>query len=265
MVGRHTVTETRAAPFVVHTATFEGPLEQLLRLVQQGEVDVSALPLAEIAADYLAHSRDSFDVEEATEAIWALAALVELKARALLPQPPPPEEPPPEEPGDLDAAMEERVAAYRAFKDVATAMRALEAYQQRVFLRPGEEPAGALLTGVALSDLMRAFQEVLARGRERPSQLIPEPITVAERMAALMGMLKEAAGGMAFQALFPGQATRLEIVVTFLALLELIRLARVGVRREGAGGAIHIFLRGDADPHRRGDADPHRRTGPQTG
>jgi len=163
--------------------------------------------------------------------------------------------------------MEERVAAYRAFKDVATAMRALEAYQQRVFLRSGEEPAGALLTGVALSDLMRAFQEVLARGRERPSQLIPEPITVAERMAALMGMLKEAAGGMAFQALFPGEATRLEIVVTFLALLELIRLARVGVRREGAGagGAIHIFLRGDADPHRRGDADPHRRTGPQTG
>jgi segregation and condensation protein A len=248
------VTETRAAPFVVHTATFEGPLEQLLRLVQQGEVDVSALPLAEIAAAYLTHSRAGFDVEEATEAIWTLAALVELKARALLPQPPPPEEPPPEEPGDLDAAMEERVAAYRAFKDVATAMRALETYQQRVFLRPGEEPAGALLTGVALPDLMRAFQEVLARGRERPREVIPEPITLAERMAALMELLTEATGEMAFQALFPGEATRLEIVVTFLALLELIRLARVGVRREGPDGTIQIFLRTNADVHRRMDA-----------
>jgi len=238
------VTETRTAPFVVHTATFEGPLEQLLRLVQQGEVDPSVLPLAEIAADYLAHTRSGFDVEEATEAIWALAALVELKARALLPLPPPPEEPPPEQPADdLDAAMEARIAAYRAFKDVATAMRALEAYQQRVFLRPGEEPAGALLTGVALPDLMRAFQEVLARGRERPRELVPEPITVAERMAAVREMLAEAAGEIAFTSLFPAAATRLEIVVTFLALLELIRLGRVGVRREDTSGAISVFLK----------------------
>lgn len=244
MVGRHTVTETGAAPYVVHTATFEGPLEQLLRLVQQGELDPSALPLAEIAADYLEHSRRAFDLDEATEALWTLAALVELKARALLPQPPPPEEPPPQEQaGDLDAAMEERVAAYRVFKDVAAAMRALEAYQQRVFLRPGEEPEGALLSGVALPDLMRAFQEVLARGRERPTEVIPEPITVAERMAALLGMLKDAAGGVAFESLFPAEATRLEIVVTFLALLELIRLARVGARRDGAGGGIQVFLR----------------------
>ncbi len=248
MVGRLTVTETRSVPYVVHTATFEGPLEQLLRLVQQGDVDAASLPLAEIAADYLTHSRREFDVDEATEALWALAALVELKARALLPQPPPPEAPPPpEESGDLDAAMEERVAAYRAFRDAATAMRALEAYQQRVFRRPGEEPQGALLTGVALPDLMRAFQEVLARGRERPSEILLEPITVAERMATLLGVLKEAARGVIFAALFPAEATRLEIVVTFLALLELIRMLRVGVGRDTPGGEIRIFLRaGDA-------------------
>lgn len=251
MVGRHTVTETGAAPYVVHTATFEGPLEQLLRLVQQGELDPSELPLAEIAASYLEHSRRSFDIDEATEALWTLAALVELKARALLPQPPPPEEPPPaEEAGDLDAAMEERVAAYRAFKDVAAAMRALEAYQQRVFLRPGEEPEGALLAGVALPDLMRAFQEVLARGRERPSEVSPEPITVAERMATLLAMLKEATAGIAFEALFPAEATRLEIVVTFLALLELIRLSRVGARRDAASGGIQVFLRAGEDARR---------------
>lgn len=237
------MTDSRPAPYVVHTPTFAGPLEQLLRLVQQGEVDVSTLSLAEIASDYLVHSRRAFDVDEATDALWALAALVELKARALLPQPPPPEEPPVEEAGDLDAMLEERVAAYRAFKDVAAAMRALEAYQQRVFLRPGEEPEGALLSGVALPDLMRAFQEVLARGRERPAELAPETITVAERMTAVLALLAEAAGGMPFEALFPAEATRLEIVVTFLALLELIRLTRVGVRQEGPQREIHVFIR----------------------
>ena len=88
------MTNTKPGSYVVHTATFEGPLDQLLQLAQQGQVDLETIPLAEIAAEYLAHSRRAFDVEEATETLWMLAALIELKARALLPHPPPVEEPP---------------------------------------------------------------------------------------------------------------------------------------------------------------------------
>lgn len=235
------MTETRAEPFVVHTATFEGPLDQLLRLAQQGQVDLKVLPLAEIAAAYVAHARRAFDVEEATEHLWMLAALVELKARALLPQAPPVEETPAEPPGDLESLLEERLAQYRAFKDVTTALRALEAYQQRVFLHPAEEPEEPLLSGVALPDLFRAFQEVLARGRERGVEVPREGISVAERMTAVLALLVAAPEGVPFDALFPAGATRLEIVVTFLALLELIRLVRVRVRQEERFGAIRVF------------------------
>ncbi len=237
------MTDAKSAPYVVHTATFDGPLEQLLRLAQQGQVDLEALPLADIAADYLERARRDFDVDEVTESIWILASLAELKARALLPQPPPPEEPADDQPGDLEKVLEERLAQYRSFKDVATALRALEAYQQRVFVHPAEELDEPLLSGVALSDLFRAFQTVLDRGRERGVEVPPEGITVAEQMAVVLGLLAQAAEGVSFETLFPPQATRLEIVVTFLALLELIRLLRVRVQRDRRAGTIRILIR----------------------
>jgi segregation and condensation protein A len=236
------VTNSRPGTFVVHTATFEGPLDQLLRLAQQGQVDFETLPLADIAAAYVAHARRAFDVDDVTEAVWMLSALMELKARALLPQPPA-AEPVEEEQRDLEELLEERLGAYRAFKDVASALRALEAYQQRVFLRPGQEPVEPLLSGVVLTDLFNAFQEVLARGRERGAEVPPEGITVAERMAAVLGLLVAHPDGVPFDTLFPAAATRLEIVVTFLALLELIRLLRVRVVQEGRFGVIRIFAR----------------------
>lgn len=241
------MTNTRPGSYVVHTATFEGPLDQLLQLAQQGQVDLEAIPLAEIAAEYLAHSRRAFDVEEATETLWMLAALIELKARALLPHPPPVEEPPAEEPGDLQELLEERLATYRAFKDVATALRALESYQQRVFLHPPEEPAGPLLSGVALADLFRAFQEVLARVPERVEEVPPQSITVADQMAAVLALLADGVEGVPFEALFRAAATRLEIVVTFLALLELIRLMRVRVVQDATFGAIRVYGRAARD------------------
>ncbi len=237
------MTSTRPDQFIVRTATFEGPLDQLLRLAQDGQVDLEALPLGDIAAEYLARTRQKLDPDEIMETIWLLAALIELKARALLPQPPPAEEPPEEDAGQLEELLEERLAAYRAFKDAATALRALEAYQQRVFLRSPEQPDEPLLSGIALADLWRAFQEVLARGRERGAEIPPEGITVAGRMAAILALLASHAEGVPFDALFPAEATRLEIVVTFLALLELVRLLRVRVVQEARFAAIRIFAR----------------------
>ncbi len=236
------MTSTRPDPFIVRTATFEGPLDQLLRLAQDGQVDLAALPLGDIAAEYLARTRQDLDPDDVTETIWLLAALIELKARALLPQPPPAEEAA-EDAGQLEELLEERLAAYRAFRDVATALRTLEAYQQRVFLRLPEQPDEPLLSGIALTDLWRAFQEVLARGKERGAEIPPEGITVAERMAAILALLAAHPQGVPFDALFPAEATRLEIVVTFLALLELVRLLRVRVVQEARFATIRIYAR----------------------
>jgi len=239
------VTSTRPSSYVVHTTTFEGPLDLLVQLAQQGEVDLQTLPLAELARDVLARVREGFDLDDATETLWLLSALVELKARALLPRPPAPPEPvtPEESAADLDALLEERLRAYRAFKDAATALRVLEAYRRRVFARPpGEPPDEALLAGVSLDDLLAAFHRVLARSREAPPPTIePEGITVAERMAALLALLRTHPGGVLFERLFPAEATRLEVVVTFLAVLELIRLRRVQVQA-GDDGALQVRL-----------------------
>lgn len=241
------MTGNRSDPLIVRTSTFEGPLDQLLRLAQGGQVDLEEIPLGDIAAQYLARTRQDLDPDDVTETIWLLAALIELKARTLLPQPPPVEEPAVEDAGGLEEILEERLASYRAFRDVATALRVLEAYQQRVFLRPPEQPDEPLLSGIALTDLWRAFQEVLARGRERGAEIPPEGITMAERMAAILGLLAAEAEGVPFYALFPAEATRLEIVVTFLALLELVRLLRVRVVQEARFGTIRIYARAPAE------------------
>jgi len=231
-------------PYIVKIPQFEGPLDELLTLAQQGSVDLREIPLARIAEAYLAGTEHHVDLEEATEVLWMLAAMIEMKSRLLVPKPDIPAEPLPlEEPSDLEARLEEKLQEYRAFKEVASALRALEDYQHRIFARPpGDDPNAVFLEGVTLDDLFRAFQQVLERAREEVGEITAEEVKVAERMEAILTQLAQHPQGVVFADLFAAAATKLQVIVTFLALLELIKNRRVRAQQPQTFAPIRVAL-----------------------
>ncbi len=236
--------ESPKRSYTVKLPQFEGPLDLLLSLAQQGQVDLREIPLGQIAEDYLATTRDGIDLEEATEVLWVLAAMAEMKSRLLVPKPAPAEElPVEEEVSDLQERLEEKLVEYRAFKEVASALRALEDYQHRVFAR--SEAAATdevILEGVTLEDLFRAFRQVLDRAKEEVGEVFTEEVKVAEKMQAILTLLAAHPEGVQFPALFAGGRTKLELIVTFLALLELIKERRVRAHQPKPFAPIQLIL-----------------------
>ncbi|MDQ7842892.1 MAG: segregation/condensation protein A [Armatimonadota bacterium] len=231
--------------YTVTLPQFTGPLELLLTLAQQGQVDLREIPLGQIAEDYIAASGAAIDLEEATEVLWMLAAMIEMKSRLLVPKDEAPVEPLETEapPSDLEERLEGQLQEYRAFKEVTTALRALEEYQRKVFARPREGEAGeVLLEGVTVDDLFRAFQQVLERAREQVGEIPAEEIKVADRMDAILDRLAQRPDGVAFAELFGERAGTLEVIVTFLALLELIKQRRVRVQQPRPFAPIRLAL-----------------------
>lgn len=236
--------ETRRA-YTIKLPQFEGPLDLLLSLAQQGQVDLREIPLGQIAEEYLVAARGGLDLEQATEVLWVLAAMIEMKSKLLVPKPEAEEEPITleEEASDLHERLEERLAEYRAFKEVATALRALEDYQKRVFSRTTTgDPEAVVLEGVTLEDLFRAFQRALERAREEVGEISTEEVKVADRMEAILILLGAHPDGVDFPALFSRAASKLEVIVTFLALLELIMERRVRARQPGPFAPIRLLM-----------------------
>ncbi len=233
------------AGYTVRLPQFEGSLDLLLSLAQQGQVDLREIPLGQIAEEYLAASRAHFDLDEATEVLWALAAMIEMKSRLLVPKPEVIEEPliVDGEPSDLQERLEEQAQEYRTFKEVSLALRALEDYQKKVFARPKEGDSGeVILEGVTIDDLFRSFQQVLERAREHVGEVAAEEIKVADRMDAILSLLGVSPQGVEFPNLFSPAAGLLEVIVTFLALLELIKQRRVSAQQPKPFATIRLVL-----------------------
>ncbi len=233
----------------VQCEAFEGPLDLLVSLAYRGQIDLQRLPLRRLAEAYLGQARVSPDLEEATEVLVQFAVLSDLKARTLVPKAPPAETPPPieEAPSDLRDRLGAQMAEYLQFREAAAALRVLEDLQSKVFSRPPDTPNpgdDVLLEGVTLQDLFSAFSQVLKRSR--PQEIEGEQFTVGEKMSVVVALLREAGGAMGFGLLFRDGASRLEIIVTFLALLELIKQRRIRARQPQAFGEIEVSLAVDA-------------------
>ncbi|HET6780712.1 MAG TPA: segregation/condensation protein A [bacterium] len=230
--------------YTIKLPQFEGPLDLLLSLAQQGQVDLLQIPLGQIAEDYLSATRGDIDLEQATEVLWTLAAMIEMKSRLLVPKPEPSEAVVAEDQAsDLQERLEERLGEYRSFKEVATALRALEDYQKRVFSRTTTgDPEAVVLEGVTIDDLFRAFQRVLERAREDVREIAAEEIKVADRMDTILALLAAHPEGVEFAALFGEASSTLEVIVTFLALLELIKDRRVRAQQAGTFAPITLAV-----------------------
>jgi segregation and condensation protein A len=214
--------------YKVKLEVFEGPLDLLLYLIKRDEVDIYDIPIGHITSQYMEFIElmKMLDLEVAGEFIVMAANLIYLKSRSLLPVA---VQPPEEESEEEDPRWElvRQLLEYKKFKEAAAQLHFREVEQSNRFTRaadPGAPPERPL-ADVSVFDLINAFNKVLKR-LEKPEDLrdiFEENFTVADKIELI---LKLTSGGVSlrFEELFTASASRAEIVVTFLALLELIRL-----------------------------------------
>lgn len=228
--------------YQVRLQAFEGPLDLLLHLIKVNEIDIYDIPIAKITEEYLRYlgMMEELDLEVAGEFLVLAATLVYIKSKMLLPAPP-------SEAGeDLDedprTPLVDMLLEYQRFKSAAEGLAEREALQRQFLprLAPPDLPSGEGPLEINLTDLLTAFREVLERAKERSVlDLSVRPITLGERMVAILDRLAEA-DPVAFSSLFPETADRLFVVMTFLALLELLRQGAVKVRQALPLGEIFI-------------------------
>ena len=246
----------------VKLSVFEGPLDLLLYLIERDQVDVFDIPIEHITSQYLEYlgTLEELNIEAAGEFVVMASHLMEIKSRMLLPQEQRPEPEEDEAVGDPRAALIARLIEYRRYKMVAEELRARAEIQRFIFSRGaitngngngngnGHERPYLMLNDVSPFDLWAAFQNVLNRVKEPPSADMPRPrFTVAQKIAVIAARIRWAKDGIVFADLFQDDATRLELIVTFLALLELIRLRRVQVAQESPFGEIRVYPGGASE------------------
>lgn len=235
----------------VRLTSFEGPLALLVHLVREGEVAIAGVPLAVVAEQYLAHlaAMARLDLDRAGEDLLLTATLLRWKARWLLPAPA-------EEEGEEDAeplAIDPR-PEYERFRALARTLGEAEGLRARHYPpgRPGmgeEVPEEVVLEEITLGDLLRALSRVLARWEPPPPGVVEAaPITLEERMDYLRALVARE-GRASFEGALGASSTRLELIVTFLAVLELVRLREVLLRQDGPFGEIWISRRRGERPN----------------
>ena len=239
----------RTAAFQLQLPVFEGPLDLLLYLIERQELDITAVSLVQVTDQYLSHLRSGEQIDAAAlaEFIAIGARLLFLKSRALLPQPPADEEP--EE--ELSEDLVRRLREYRRFKEAAGALRDLEERGLRAYprLAPATDlPLPTGLDGVTLDLLLRIFQEVLGREEEEEPEgvLEREEVTVAQKVAELSASLGRKRR-LSFRAFISACRSRIEVVVAFMAVLELIKALQLSAEQDALFGDITLVaLEGEA-------------------
>jgi segregation and condensation protein A len=224
--------------------SFEGPLDLLLHLIREEQVDITDIPIARITDQYLATLGDleQLDLDRAGEYLVMAAELMRIKARMLIPREAEEGE---EEEVDPRAELARRLLEYREFKRVAEDLAAREEAWRGIFPRSvtdGETgPDGDDPPGVTLVDLFRAFQAVLdARAPDLPLEMEAPTFSVSDQVDAIRRELARHVQGVPFEHVFEGRRSRALLIATFLALLELVRLREIVARQAERFGAIWL-------------------------
>jgi segregation and condensation protein A len=241
------VTHTnRPAPVTVKLARFEGPLDLLLHLIKRDEIDIYDIPISHITQQYLAYLdlMRQLDLEIAGEFLVMAATLMRIKAKMLLPVQQVGED---EDEGDPREELVQRLIEYRQFKEAAGTLQVREAERRLLFERgmvPSEDEAGPLpLAPATLFDLLDALNRVMARvPEEAVYEIQAEVYDIEDKMTMIASRLAEE-GVLSFAALLERCHGRAEMIVTFIALLELIKLGAALIVQSEVFGDIEIVAR----------------------
>jgi len=226
---------------------FEGPLDLLLYLVRKDHLDIRDIPIAQVTEQYLAYLElmRLLDLNIAGEFLVMAATLMQIKSRMLLPR----DEASMQEEEESDPRQElvQRLLEYQRFKEIASELRQREQNQRQHFRRSNAEPSAAeQLEGVyfeaSIFDLINAFTKALKEGvpRELFYEVIRDEFTVEQKIHDILHLLLNQEILILTQ-LFSESKNKLEIIATFLAVLELIRLKEIIIRQKELFGDIEII------------------------
>lgn len=234
----------------VQLEIFEGPLDLLLHLIKKNEVSITDIPIAAITEQYLAtlEVMQSLNLDVAGEFLVMAATLIHIKSRMLLPVADAEDDE--EEGADPRAELVRRLLEYQRFKDAADQLEQREVLTRDVFVRP-TAPAEAIsapaFREVSVFELLAALKRVLDRlPKDAVHEVLLEKITVREKMALLLDHLRRERQ-ILFESLFAQVKSRMEVVVTFLAMLELVKIRAIRIFQEEATGPIQIEAAADIE------------------
>jgi segregation and condensation protein A len=229
--------------YKVKLEVFEGPLDLLLYLIKKNEIDIYDIPIATITEQYLEYldMMRMLDLNIAGEFLVIAATLIHIKSKMLLP----PDEKDflPEEEEDHREELVRRLVEYKKFKEVAGILQGLEGQRKKMFTRdiPFENESGEVFFEASLFDLITAFTRVLKDvPKEMFQEIIKDEFTVEQKVHDLLHMLVVTPAISLFD-LFKNAKNKTEIIATFLAVLELIRLKEIIVAQKQNFSDIEII------------------------
>ena len=234
--------------YKVKLDVFEGPLDLLLYLIKRDEIDIYDIPIEHITRQYLEYLEafKVLDLDIAGEFVVMAANLIYIKSRSLLPVQAQADE---EGEDEVDPRWElvRQLLEYKKFKDAAAHLGEREAHQSALFGRVPETPefeSERPLSEVSIFDLINAFQKVLRRVNKAEDlrEIFEENYTVSDKIDFVLKMTASRTA-LKFSELFATAASRTEMVVTLLALLELIRLKQIGITQHEPFGEIELTRR----------------------
>jgi segregation and condensation protein A len=248
------VASHQAGGYQVSTPVYEGPLDLLLQLIERAELDITRLALALVTDQYLAHikvmqqnipgrgsAENGLAAEEVSAFLVIAAKLLQIKSEALLPRPPE------REPGEEDPAeaLAAQLIAYKKYREIADLLSERETRQMRTYLRlaaPPRSEGSVDLSGLGLADLLAAAQAVLKSAERLPSlsTVVSAPLVTIREKISLIARHLRLKGQASFRTLLGSRWTKLEAVVTFLAMLELVKRHLVVARQETLFGEIEL-------------------------
>ncbi len=236
-----------APPLNVHLEHYEGPLDLLLDLIRKQQIDIYNIPIASITAQYLDYMQRAIelDIELGAEFVYMAATLIHIKSRMLLPRDPALDEFAADE--DPRQELVERLLEHERFRNAAEMLHEKLLVEESVwsnpqissFLQDGDGPELA----VDLFDLVKTFQQVIERARNKPVyQVQEEEVSVPEMIRRLQSWLEEAPppGRLSVVELFERQRSRRAMVALFLAILEMVKLQAIALSQKDAFGDILI-------------------------
>jgi segregation and condensation protein A len=233
--------------YQVQLPAFEGPLDLLLYLIEQQELDITTIALAQVTDQYLAylHRASEIGADDLADFVSIAARLLLIKSRVLLPLPPQESE----EEEDVGEELVRRLRDYRRLKEAVRLLQERDAEGHRAFPRtappprqPQRQDVRLDLDGISLDDLIATLQNVL---QDQPVSspgwsVVPHQVTIDDKIARISELLRSQ-DRLRFGSLLEDTGSRVEIIVTLLAILEMIRDLRVSVRQDRLFGEIWIL------------------------
>jgi segregation and condensation protein A len=235
--------------YTVQLPVFAGPLDLLLQLIEREELDITKVALAQVTDQFLAYIKvlENLDIADLAEFLVIAARLILIKSEALLPRPVE-RQPGEEDPGD---ELARQLIAYKKYKQIAGMLKEREEANLRTYLRLAPPPKVEKkldFSKLTTLDLLEAVRRAMALTPDKPTlgTVVAAPkVTIRDQIRVIANSLRTQNGRASFQKLLATATTRLEIVVTFLAVLELIKRRKIEARQEQMFGEIELLSIGE--------------------